>query len=184
MVATEKRVKMSHGETRYFEAGTGYPTILIHGAGFTSGGDSWLYNMIPMSEKYRCLAIDCLNFGTGDPFNDEFSFAYLVDHVREFMDVLEVEKANVVGRSMGGWIATLIAYESPERVNKLVIQAPGGAATRPLQVWSTSGFPRMTGSERASRSGWRTSTSTPSLSSSSISTRRTTRCRWSPSRKS
>src|SRR5262245_43364988 len=118
-VGEEKRVKLSHGNTRYFEAGEGYPTILIHGAGFTSGGDSWLYNMQTLQSKLHCYAIDALNFGAGDVFNDEFSFAYMVDHVREFMDALDIEKANVVGRSMGGWITTLFGYESPERVNKL-----------------------------------------------------------------
>ena len=133
MIGTEKRLKMSHGETCYFEGGTGYPTLMLHGAGFTSGGYAWLGVMQTIGEKYHCYALDALNFGTGDVFDDEFSFAYMVDHVREFMDLLEIEKANVIGRSMGGWISTLFAYESPERVNKLVLQAPGGAATRPLQ---------------------------------------------------
>jgi pimeloyl-ACP methyl ester carboxylesterase len=130
---TEKFVELSHGKTRYFEAGTGYPTILIHGAGFLSGADGWLGVMGPLSERFRCLAIDALNWGAGDVFNQEFSFAYLVDHVREFMDALGIEKANIVGHSMGGWIATLFAYESPERVNKAVLVAAGGTATRPLQ---------------------------------------------------
>ena len=132
-VWTEKFVDLSHGKTRYFEAGTGYPTILIHGAGWTSGAESWALNIGPLSEKLRVLAIDALNWGTGDVFPQEFSFAYLVDHVREFMDALGIKKANFVGHSMGGWIVTLLAYESPNRVNKLVNVAGGGTATRPLQ---------------------------------------------------
>lgn len=130
---TEKTVELSHGKTRYWEAGTGYPTILIHGAGWMSGPEGWTLNIGPLSEKLRVLAIDCLNWGPGDVFNQEMSFAYLVDHVREFMDALGIEKANFVGHSMGGWIVTLLAYESPERVNKLVNVAGGGTATRPLQ---------------------------------------------------
>ena len=130
---TEKYAEMSHGKTRYFEAGSGYPTILIHGAGFLSGADGWLQVMPPLAERFRVLAIDCLNWGPGDVFNQELSFAYLVDHVREFMDVMGIEKANIVGHSMGGWIATLMAYESPERINKVVLVAAGGTATRPLQ---------------------------------------------------
>jgi pimeloyl-ACP methyl ester carboxylesterase len=129
----EKNVTLGHGKTRYFEAGSGYPTILIHGAGFLSGADNWLGVMPGLAERFRCLAIDELNWGSGDVFDQELSFAYLVDHVREFMDVMGIEKANVVGHSMGGWIATLMGYESPDRINKLVLVAAGGTATRPLQ---------------------------------------------------
>ncbi len=130
---TEKYLPMTHGKTRYWEAGTGYPTILIHGAGWMSACESWTLNIGPLSEKLHVYAIDCLNWGMGDVLDQEFSFAYLVDHVREFMDLLKIEKANFVGHSMGGWIVTLLAYESPDRVNKLVNVDGGGTATRPLQ---------------------------------------------------
>jgi pimeloyl-ACP methyl ester carboxylesterase len=129
---SEKYAEMSHGKTRYFEAGSGYPTILVHGAGIESGADGWLIVFDDLASELRVLSIDSLNWGPGDVFDQEFSFAYQVDHMREFMDVLGIEKANIVGHSMGGWLATLFAYESPERVNKLVLVAAGGAATRPL----------------------------------------------------
>jgi pimeloyl-ACP methyl ester carboxylesterase len=132
-VWTEKFAEMSHGRTRYWEAGSGTPTILIHGAGWNSGCESWALAMGPLSQQLRVLAIDCLNWGTGDVLDQEFSFAYLVDHVREFMDVLGIEQANVVGHSMGGWILSLLSYESPDRVRRAVNVAGGGAATRPLQ---------------------------------------------------
>jgi pimeloyl-ACP methyl ester carboxylesterase len=133
VAVTEKSAQLSHGKTRYFEAGSGDPLILVHGAGFLGGVEGWLPLMPRLGERFRVLAIDCLNFGTSDVFDQEFSFAYLVDHVREFMDALGIEKANLAGHSMGGWIATLLAYESPERLNKVVLSAAGGTATRPLQ---------------------------------------------------
>jgi pimeloyl-ACP methyl ester carboxylesterase len=123
---------MSHGRTRYWEAGNGQPTILMHGAGWNSGCEHWALNIGPLSEQLRVLAIDCLNWGLGDVLDQEFSFAYLVDHVREFMDVLGLEQVNVVGHSMGGWITTLLCYESPHRVRRAVNVAGGGTATRPL----------------------------------------------------
>jgi len=129
---TEKFVELSHGKTRYFEAGAGYPTLLMHGAGFLSGADNWMPVIPSLAEKLRLLAFDSLNWGPGDVFDQEFSFAYQVDHIREFMDALGIEKANFVGHSMGGWLATLFAYESPDRVNKLVLVSAGGSATRPL----------------------------------------------------
>jgi pimeloyl-ACP methyl ester carboxylesterase len=130
---TEKFLTMSHGKTRYFEAGSGDPTILIHGAGFLSGADGWLGVIEPLAERMHVYSIDSMNWGPGDVFDQEFSFAYQVDHIREFMDLLGIEKANIVGHSMGGWLATLFAYESPNRVNKLILVAAGGTATRPLQ---------------------------------------------------
>jgi pimeloyl-ACP methyl ester carboxylesterase len=48
------------------------------------------------------------------------------------MDALGIEKTNMAGHSMGGWIATLFAYESPDRLNKLVLSSAGGVETRPL----------------------------------------------------
>ena len=132
---TEKHADMSHGKTRYWEAGTGYPTILVHGVGWTSGPEHWVLNIGPLADaNLRVLAPDCLNWGTGDIFDQEFSFAYIVDHIREFMDVLGIDKANFIGHSMGGWLVTLLAYESPDRVNKLVNVDGGGTATRPLQT--------------------------------------------------
>lgn len=132
--AEEKFVEMSHGTTRYIEAGTGYPTILLHGVGYAEGGHNWLLNIGPLSENLRILAVDALAWGKGDGFlQQEYSFAYLVDFLREFQDALGLEKTNLVGHSMGGWLASLFAYESAARLNKLVLVASGGAMPRQLK---------------------------------------------------
>jgi pimeloyl-ACP methyl ester carboxylesterase len=130
---SEKYAQLTHGKTRYFEAGSGYPTILLHGAGFVGAADGWLHLFPALAQKLRVISIDSLNWGPGDVFDQEFSFGYLVDHVREFMDALDIEKANIAGHSMGGWLAGLLAYESPDRVNKVVLSSAGGSETRPLQ---------------------------------------------------
>ena len=156
---TERYVTLGHGRTRYFEAGNGYPTILLHGAGFDTGADVWLANLPDLATRLpgrqaglRVLAVDALNWGPGDVLDFEFSFAYLVDHVREFMDALGIERAHLVGHSMGGWIATLFAYESPERLNRLVLVAAGGAATRNLASmveWQPPAVDQLTARVRA-----------------------------------
>lgn len=128
----ERYVELSHGKTRVLEAGSGDPVILLHGAGFTSSADGWLLNIEPLAERFRVLALDCLGWGLGDRLDAEYSFAYLVDHVRELQDAFGIKQAHIVGHSMGGWIGSLLAYESPNRVDKLVLVASGGTATRPL----------------------------------------------------
>ena len=132
--AEEKYVELSHGTTRYIEAGSGYPTILVHGVGYTGGAHNWLLNIGALSSKLRVLAVDCPGWGKGEGYLDqEYSFAYLVDFIREFQDALGLEKTNLVGHSMGGWLASLFGYESPHRLNKLVLVAAGGAMPRQLR---------------------------------------------------
>ena len=128
----EKYVTLSHGNTRYLESGRGYPTILLHGVGYTGAADNWEFAMEPLGEKHRALAPDFVGWGKGDRLDLEYSFAYLVDFVRELQDALGIERSNIVGHSMGGWVASVFAYESPERVNKLVLVGSGGTATRTL----------------------------------------------------
>jgi pimeloyl-ACP methyl ester carboxylesterase len=80
------------------------------------------------------IAIDALAWGKGQGFlEQEYSFAYLVDFLREFQDALGLEKTNLVGHSMGGWLGSLFGYESPNRLNKLVLVASGGAMPRQLK---------------------------------------------------
>ncbi|MBX5466571.1 MAG: alpha/beta fold hydrolase [Firmicutes bacterium] len=134
MAEVEARwVTLSHGRTRYFAGGEGPPCILLHGVGYTAGGDAWWLNWGALSERLTVLAPDFMGWGLGDRFPREYSFAYLVDFVREFQDALGIERAHVVGHSMGGWVAALLAYESPTRVDRLVLVAPGGLATRTLR---------------------------------------------------
>ena len=129
---SEKWVDLSHGRTRYLEAGTGPPVLLLHGVGFTAGGDAWTPILERLDGRVRAIAPDFLGWGFGDRLDLEYSFAYLVDFLRELQDALGLERAHVVGHSMGGWIATLFAYESPDRVDRLVLVASGGTAARTL----------------------------------------------------
>jgi pimeloyl-ACP methyl ester carboxylesterase len=128
----EEFVTLSHGRTRYLAAGTGQPVILLHGVGYTSGGDSWFLNIEPLAARLRVIAPDFVGWGLGDRLDREYSFAYLTDFVREFQDALGIERSHIVGHSMGGWIASLLAYESPNRVDRLVLVASGGTSTRTL----------------------------------------------------
>jgi pimeloyl-ACP methyl ester carboxylesterase len=134
----EKTVELSHGKVRYFEAGTGTPAIFLHGVGFTSGGDAWEFMLPELGKHMRAIAPDFLGWGPGDRIELEYSFPELADFVREFQDALGIEKSHIIGHSMGGWVASVFAYESPDRVDKLVLVAAGGAATRTLP--SMTGF--------------------------------------------
>src|SRR5690242_6229482 len=129
----EKYVQLSHGRTRYLEAGSGQPVILLHGVDVGSGGDRFEFVLEPLAQRYRAIAPDFMGWGFGDRFPEEYSFAYLVDFVRDFQDALGIESSHIVGHSMGGWVSTVFGYESPNRIKKLVLVAAGGTATRTLR---------------------------------------------------
>ena len=129
---SEEYLELSHGKARYLVSGTGKPVILLHGVDYTSGGDRWLRTINALSQRLRVLAPDFPGWGYGDRLDREYSFSFLVDFVREFQDALGIEHSHIVGHSMGGWVASLFAYESPQRVDKLVLVASGGASTRTL----------------------------------------------------
>lgn len=129
---TEGWVELSHGKTRYLESGQGDPTIFIHGVGYVQAAHTWRPNLGSISQKGRMIAVDCLGWGLGDRLEMEYSFSYIVDFLREFQDVLGIGRSNIVGHSMGGWLASIFAYESPNRVNKLVLVGSGGTRTRTI----------------------------------------------------
>ncbi|WAH35688.1 alpha/beta fold hydrolase [Alicyclobacillus dauci] len=131
-----RQVELSHGMTHYLESGTGEPVILLHGVGFWTGGDYWLRNMDELSRSYHVYAPDFAGWGDGDRLDVEYSFAYLVDFVREFQDALGIASAHVVGHSMEGWVASLLGYESPNRVRTLILTASEGISTRTLTTFS------------------------------------------------
>jgi pimeloyl-ACP methyl ester carboxylesterase len=136
--AVHRTVDLSHGKTRYLEAGTGDPLIMLHGSGIEQGADDWLHCLPTLSQGFRVLAPDMVGWPPSDTFPDIASFPYLVDFVREFQDALEISHSHLLGASMGAWVAGLVAYESPNRVDKLVITGnPGfvGGANPHISSW-------------------------------------------------
>jgi len=123
---TEKSVDLSHGKARYFEGGTGHPVILLHGSGIEQGGADFLPSFDVLGRDFRVLAPNLLGWPPTDTLDDIASFPYLVDFLREFQDALGLKSSHIVGVSMGAWIAGIFAYESPSRVDKLVITGNPG----------------------------------------------------------
>jgi pimeloyl-ACP methyl ester carboxylesterase len=121
-----KEVTLSHGRTRYLEAGAGHPIVLLHGAGMAGGADDWRPALDPLSAHFRVLAPDFIGWPPGDTRDNLDAFPYLTDFVREFQDAMELRSSHIVGATMGGWIAGLFAYESPNRVDKLVMTGNPG----------------------------------------------------------
>lgn len=131
-LVTEHTVELSTGAGHYFEAGSGEPTIFLHGVGYTAGGAEWFGCVqAGLGDATQMIAMDQFGFGAVDRPAQRYEFSHLVDRVRELQDALGHERTNIVGHSLGGWVAATLAYESPERVDRLVLVANAGLNTAP-----------------------------------------------------
>ena len=98
--------------------------LLLHGIGDSSV--SWLPVMDGLAEKYRVVAPDLLGHGESDKPRADYSAAAFANGMRDLLEVLGIDSAAVVGHSLGGGVAAQFAYQYPDRVERLVLVAPGG----------------------------------------------------------
>jgi pimeloyl-ACP methyl ester carboxylesterase len=123
----DKYLDLDLGRTRFIESGLGEPIIMLHGMGVSNSANSFDPIIPELARNYRVLALDQLGFGKGvREMAEGPTFELILEHVREFMDALQIDAAYVVGHSMGGWMAARLAYQSPDRVKKLVLISPAG----------------------------------------------------------
>jgi pimeloyl-ACP methyl ester carboxylesterase len=98
------------GQTiHYWDVGAGPVVVLVHGLG--SRKEDWLLVMAPLSQKYRVVVPDQIGFGRSDKPLIDYSIQTYVDFLNELLRQLKVEKASLVGESLGGWICGLYAAE-------------------------------------------------------------------------
>jgi len=119
-------VETSAVPIRYIEQGEGTPVILIHG--YTGSLDSWMQTgtFELLAGKFRTIALDCRGHGrSGTPHGATSYGLAMVDDVIRLLDWLEIEKAHIVGYSMGAEIALRLATRAPNRVQSLAIGGSG-----------------------------------------------------------
>ena len=114
----------------YFVGGTGSPLVLLHGLGGEAG--DWALSMPTLARRgFRVYAIDLLGYGSSDRPDEDYSIALQSDILRQFLDSQGVERADVAGWSMGGWIALKFTLDHPDRVRRLVVYDSAGISFRP-----------------------------------------------------
>ena len=104
--------------TRSIQCGSGTPLIMLHGVG--GHAEAFARNVVPLSEHFDARAVDYYGHGLTGIGSEPFSKDAYVNHLIAFMDAAEIERAHLVGESLGGWIAAWMAIDHPERVGKLV----------------------------------------------------------------
>ncbi|MFX1274939.1 MAG: alpha/beta fold hydrolase [Promethearchaeota archaeon] len=99
--------------------GEGFPLILING--FANKKETWVAQVGPLSEYFKVITYDLRSSGGSSRPEEPYTMETLVEDLKGLMDYLNINKANIVCQSMGGWIAQDFALKYPERLNKLVM---------------------------------------------------------------
>lgn len=100
------------------EEGNGFPVVIVHG--LYGSSDNWLTVGKKLSAHYKVYMIDQRNHGRSPNSNDH-SYEVLKEDLAGFFDQHHIQKAIVIGHSMGGKTAMAFAADYPEKIEKLVI---------------------------------------------------------------
>jgi pimeloyl-ACP methyl ester carboxylesterase len=122
-------------ETSYLEAGSGETVLMLHGSGpGVSALANWQHNIPTLAQRFHVLAPDIVGFGTTvRPEDIVYSLRTWTDHVWAFMDARGMEKARVIGNSLGGRIALQMATDQPDRIAKMVLMGTPGVGMTPTE---------------------------------------------------
>ena len=108
----------------YVEAGSGPVVVLLHGLGGNT--TNWAFNVPALAQKYRVIVPDQIGFGKSDKPLINYRIATYVDFLDAFLKELKIERASLVGNSMGGWVAAAYTLAHPEKVERIVLVDAAG----------------------------------------------------------
>src|SRR3954467_15501917 len=114
-----------HGHrVSYRRDGWGPAILLIHGV--TGSSETW-DDVIPfLSDRYTVIAPDLLGHGKSAKPRGDYSLGAYASGIRDLLRAIGLERATFVGHSLGGGVAMQLAYQFPERCERLVLVDSGG----------------------------------------------------------
>jgi pimeloyl-ACP methyl ester carboxylesterase len=135
-------VRVEGGRISSLTAGTGSEhVLLLHGLGGNKA--SFFETVAALSPDYTVHAVDLPGFGSSSkPTRAAYNASYFAQMMIRFLDTLAIDRAHIVGNSMGGRAALEIALTSPQRVRTLGLLAPAVAFRRRREFWPLVKFLR------------------------------------------
>ena len=142
---TARTVALGNRQIHLHEFGAGPPVLMLHGGGpGASGLSNYARNIDALAARFRVLVPDLPGYGgSSKGVNSEDPFGDLAAAMLALLDALGIDRAHVVGNSLGGACALRMALEQPGRVDRLVLMGPGGIGIS--QAAPTEGLKRLLG---------------------------------------
>ena len=108
----------------YRIAGDGPPVVLIHG--MVNSSKHWEEVALRLADRYTVVAPDLLGHGDSAAVRGDYSLGAHASSIRDLLTTIGIERATVVGHSLGGGIAMQFFYQFPQRVERLALISSGG----------------------------------------------------------
>jgi pimeloyl-ACP methyl ester carboxylesterase len=127
-------MRIADSSIDYDVSGEGPALLLIGGMGF--GRWSWFRQEPALSRRFRVITFDIRSIGRLDPEGGAYSVPNLASHAAALLDHLGIEKAHVLGTSLGGFMAQELALRRPGLVDRLVLVSTsyGGSDHEPMSL--------------------------------------------------
>lgn len=136
----QRYVAVNGVQTRYLEAGSGTPFILVHGGDFGDHAvaEDWDTVIPLLAQRFKVIAIDKIGHGHSDNPNadQDYVIGASVAHLRGFMRALGIARAHLAGHSRGGYAITRLALETPAMANGLIIVSSGTLVSQPNPIYA------------------------------------------------
>jgi 4,5:9,10-diseco-3-hydroxy-5,9,17-trioxoandrosta-1(10),2-diene-4-oate hydrolase len=122
----DRHVKVGEINTRYWAEGSqGLNVVLIHGLG--GYAEHWSPSFAFLSARHRVYALDLPGHGLTDkPLDAPYTIEFMAEFVRDFIKTLGIERAHIVGHSLGGAVSAQFAIRQPEMVETLTLVSSAG----------------------------------------------------------
>lgn len=141
--STSRFADIGGRRVHYNEAGSGPAVVMLHGGGpGATGWSNFQRNAGPIAEKHRVLLVDQPGYGQTEfiPPVSEAASTIAARVVRDLLDQLGVDKASLVGNSMGGQNSVAFALDYPDRIDKLILMGAAGAGQSMFVPTPTEGI--------------------------------------------
>jgi pimeloyl-ACP methyl ester carboxylesterase len=130
-------IATDQGSLHYEVSGKGRPVVLLHG--YQGSWGLWQPTMGFLAGAFRTYAVDFWGFGESGARRPSYAVSDFVDLVDQFMEQMGIARAPLVGHSMGGSVALLVAARYPQRITQAVV------ISSPIVGSSLRFFPRIFG---------------------------------------
>ncbi|WP_448508073.1 2-hydroxy-6-oxo-6-phenylhexa-2,4-dienoate hydrolase [Immundisolibacter sp.] len=144
--ATINEEGLQNFKLHYNDAGQGPAVVMLHGGGpGASGWSNFNRNIGPfVGAGYRVLLPDCPGFNKSEEIVSEVQRGLLnARAIKGLLDVLGIQKAHLIGNSMGGATSLNFALEFPDRLDRMILMGPGGLGPSLVQPNPQEGIKRM-----------------------------------------